>query len=93
MCAGGEPRIGLTTLFVYAQIGDGTTTQRNSPVVVASFFATSLWDRKAVSIETASNDRVPLSVILPRVEQGWDFFYPDFFLSLHHLRHFYDNCP
>ena len=35
MCAGGEPRIGLTTLFVHVQIGDGTTTNRYSPVSVA----------------------------------------------------------
>ena len=34
MCAGGEPRIGLTTLFVHVQIGDGTTTHRYSPVSV-----------------------------------------------------------
>jgi hypothetical protein len=34
LCAGGEPRIGLTTLFVYAQIGDSTTTHRYSPVSV-----------------------------------------------------------
>jgi hypothetical protein len=34
LCAGGEPRIGLTTLFVHVQIGDGTTTNRYSPVSV-----------------------------------------------------------
>jgi hypothetical protein len=34
LCAGGQLRIVLTTLFVHEQIGDGTTTQRNSPVSV-----------------------------------------------------------
>jgi hypothetical protein len=88
-------------MFVFEQIGDGSTTRRNSPVIVGtSFFATSLWDHLAFSIESASNDPVgneanssvlvSLSVILPRIETGHS---PDFFLFLHHLYYFYDNYP
>ncbi len=30
-----DERIGLTTVFDFAQVGDGTTTQRKTPVSVA----------------------------------------------------------